>query len=157
METTIRRDDRHSGRGPVRSRFNPALLLAVIWLTGCGGPSGPELVPLHGVVTSNGRPVPGVFISFLPEKGRPSWALSDESGNYAATYSTDQAGVLPGTCRVWVTFKPSSVKQEMAMLKGENPFAEWTDLLKKYGSERTTALHLTVSADEPEMDLKLDY
>ena len=143
------------------SRHTRRWLCVVLWLfvaslPGCSKSSGPELVPVHGNVTSNGKPVPGLFITFLPETGRPSWAMTDDSGEYEANYNTSEKGVQQGECKVWVTFKPKTVEQEMAMLKGENPFAEWAELLKKYGSERTSPLRVTVSAEEARVDLQLD-
>jgi len=133
------------------------LFLSVLMSVGCGSDSGPTLVAVQGTVTSNGTPVPGLFITFLPQEGRPSWAISDDEGHYEAHYTTTKDGVLPGPCKVWVTFKPTNMEQEMAIVNGQNPFGDWTDLLSKYGSEETSALNLTVSGSEPNVDLKLDY
>ena len=123
------------------------LLLPV---AGCGDSSDLNLVPVHGTVTCAGKAVPGLFITFLPEKGRPSWALSDESGNYQATYTTDKKGVQAGMCRVWVTFKPQNEEQATAIMNGQDPFAQWAELLKKYGRTRIASRAIRI---KQELDL----
>lgn len=130
--------------------------LSVIFLSGCGGESGPELVAVRGKVTHNGQPVPGLFVTFLPKNGRPSWALTSDTGAFEAHYTNSRDGVLPGLCKVWVSFKPQSFEEEQAIMNGENPYEQWSEMLEKYGSEESTPLIVTASSKQPFIELRLD-
>lgn len=52
------------------SRLLTALALAhLLWLSGCGGPSGPERALVRGTVTLDGVPIAEGTIVFLPDEG----------------------------------------------------------------------------------------
>lgn len=85
------------------SSFN---LLALLILVGtcCGcGPDTPPLGEVHGVVTNNGTPVAGASVRFIPEKGRPSTATTDEDGGFELRYTPEASGALLGEHRVLIT------------------------------------------------------
>src|SRR5687768_6312898 len=79
--------------------------IVVVGLTGFVGCSeGPDVVPVTGTVTRNGKPVPGVMINFMPEDGRPSWAITDAQGKYELQYSKSYTGGLVGRHKVFVGY-----------------------------------------------------
>ncbi|QDT09131.1 carboxypeptidase regulatory-like domain-containing protein [Planctomycetes bacterium K23_9] len=74
--------------------------LSLIAVAGCG-PSGPELAAVTGVLTFDGEPVKNGSIEFIPiEGGRPSLALSDETGKFEMFYLPGQPGALLGKHRI---------------------------------------------------------
>lgn len=69
-------------------------------LVGCSG-SGDPLGQVSGVITIDGQPVKNGSIEFVPAAGgRPSLALSDESGQFTAYYLPGQPGALIGKHRI---------------------------------------------------------
>ncbi len=63
----------------------PAIALAIaVLFTGCGS-SPPDIVPVQGVVTLNGVPLPDVEVRFLP-------LIQGFGGEYTATGITDENG-----------------------------------------------------------------
>lgn len=88
-------------RGVRRCKLLSLLLSSM--LSGCGGgvdPTLPELVPVTGVVTQGGKPVPGVVVTFEPEAGSLSAGATNEQGIFELRYSRDKLGAVPGTHRV---------------------------------------------------------
>lgn len=69
--------------------------LAVI--AGCGGDSGPEGVPVSGVVTLNGEPLEGADINFLHEK-HPVGMITGKEGKYRIPIP-----VVPGEYKVTIS------------------------------------------------------
>lgn len=69
----------------------------------------PELGQVHGTVTLDGKPIPGVNLYFEPEKGRSSMAQVNTDGVYEALYMIDEKGVKIGPCivRVEIGFNES--------------------------------------------------
>jgi hypothetical protein len=92
---------------------NLPFLVAILLLSsgGCSdSPEGVETHPLTGVVTLNGKPEPGVVLTFLAEgeAGTNASAITDEAGEFVASTSFDmgareQEGVVAGTYRVIAT------------------------------------------------------
>jgi len=82
---------------------NHILTLAITVLSlvsmclGCGGNTGPDMGTVSGTLTKGGEPVPQGWIEFHPVAGgRPSFATTDDQGNYSLTYTADQQGALIG-------------------------------------------------------------
>jgi hypothetical protein len=68
---------------------------------GCGGADGiPKVYPVSGVVTRNGTPLADANVEFMPEKGRPSSATTDQDGKFVLEYQAKVPGALPGTHQV---------------------------------------------------------
>ncbi|MDB5336810.1 MAG: hypothetical protein JWN70_2429 [Planctomycetaceae bacterium] len=64
---------------------------------GCGGGDGiPQVYPVSGVVTRNGTPLANANVEFIPAKGRPSSATTDQDGNFVLEYQAKVPGALPG-------------------------------------------------------------
>jgi hypothetical protein len=74
-------------------------------LVGCGE-SGPALVPVHGTVTLNGKPLEGALVSFQPdasmEDAIPAEDVTGPNGNYKAL-TKGRSGVMPGKYKVVVS------------------------------------------------------
>ena len=81
------------------------MLLLICVAAGCGK-SGPEVAPVKGRVTLDGRPLSTVDIVFQPEDGKPpATSRTDEEGNYELLYKRGQNGAPVGqhTVRVALT------------------------------------------------------
>ncbi len=88
----------------------PAGFLAFC-VVGCGGDTGPALVPVTGNVTLNGKPLEGALVRFTPDasnkEGRPAEDMTGPQGNYKAN-TGGRSGVVPGKYKVSITKAPSS-------------------------------------------------
>ncbi len=74
------------------------LSLALLSLAGCSKSKIPT-GEVTGKITINGKPVPGLYISFVPkEKIRPAMGKTDADGNYRAQFVAKQSGVPLGPC-----------------------------------------------------------
>lgn len=72
-------------------------------LVGCGGPDGPPLGLVTGVVTNAGVPVKNSLVEFYPQKGRPSMARTDDQGKYDLQFNETQKGAMVGLHEIRVT------------------------------------------------------
>ena len=128
------------------------LLMTVI---GCGKGDGPQVVPVKGTVTRNGKPVADLFVNFKPASGRPSWAVTDANGRYELTFDAAQKGASVGLHTVWVT-QPISGAEGMGPENQPKTSPELPAILKVYGREGITPLKIEVKTGSSEIDLKLD-
>jgi hypothetical protein len=78
-----------------------AVVWAMVFIAGCDAGSG--LSPVTGTVTLDGKPYASAQVRFVPETGRPSIGITDDSGVYSLTYIRDEKGAAPGSYRVDVT------------------------------------------------------
>jgi hypothetical protein len=123
-----------------------ALGLALLVVPGCS--SGPRVVRVTGTVTYAGQPVAGLFVHFMPDKGRPSWGKTDEAGKYDLHYAPDQMGAIEGKHRIYFTYGPASMEEEMAMAKGKiKKPAALDKILKRYGNVDVAKLDTEVKQD----------
>lgn len=81
--------------------------VSIIAVVGCEQPAA-KLVPVEGIVTLEGQPLPGVLIEFLPDafrgtSGPRSSATSDIDGRFKLLCDNQKPGAVPGTHRVLVT------------------------------------------------------
>lgn len=76
----------------------------VAGVAGCGGGYNVgELVPVTGVVKLNGKPTPGVAVTFLSESGTTGSGGSgttDENGSFVVAHRTGAPGLVAGTYKV---------------------------------------------------------
>jgi hypothetical protein len=129
-----------------------ATLSCALLLAGCGGP---RIVPVKGTITRKGKPVPYLFINFMPEGGRPSWGVTDEAGRFTLAYDDKQNGALVGTHTVWVQWRPRSPQEEFDPGHAAKP-QDLDAILARYGKQETTPLRIEVSASKPEVEIKVD-
>jgi hypothetical protein len=146
-----------------------ALLGAVCILSssGCGGSE--KVVSVSGTITRNGKPVPGIVVSFVPEVATEtgvSTGETDDNGKYSLTVvKSGKSGAVVGTHKVWVSlprepFVDPTEKEEKKNPKAKPPAkpkppADVADILKKYGNLDKSPLAVEVKGGEP-LDLKLD-
>lgn len=90
---------RRSGRN-ISNRCLTTLVLTVC--IGCGGSSGPaeKLVEASGMVKLDGKPTPGIRLSFLPNAGTKAvggcWAVTDDDGHFSVVHLSNKEGIPPG-------------------------------------------------------------
>ena len=85
-----------------RSAF-PVLLLAVV--AGCSK-GGPQIAPVHGRVTLDGRPLANADVMFQPEGAqRASAGRTNLEGRYELAYKRGQMGAMvgPNTARILIS------------------------------------------------------
>src|SRR5262245_52535841 len=99
---TPEKESAMSVRRRVLLGFGLALLCCCVFL-GCG-PSGPRVVQVTGKVTRNGKAVPKATVNFVPDKGRPSFGVTDDEGNYTLHYDDKRDGAITGPHKVFIQF-----------------------------------------------------
>lgn len=127
----------------------------VLLVPGCGGdPDKP--VRVTGVVRSQGKPVPGLVVHFVPEKGRESLGTTDASGSFRLKYERNVEGALRGKHRVYVEFRPRDPGQEAEFARGKMALpAELKTILDHYGRNRST-LSYDVTENDQSITIDLD-
>jgi hypothetical protein len=78
---------------------------ATFLLLGCGGERGPELAPVTGLVTLDGKPLAGALVTFVPQgetRGQGSFAHTDAAGKFELQTTDGQKGAVAGTYKVLV-------------------------------------------------------
>lgn len=78
-----------------------AVVAAVLVIAGCE--AGSSLSPVTGTITLDGKPYASAQVRFVPESGRPSIGITDESGKYSLTFIRDEKGASPGNYKVDIT------------------------------------------------------
>lgn len=88
----------------LRPTFFPLLaFLTLMVVCGCG--SGIQTEPVTGVVTMDGKPLPGVRVIFSPAEGgrANSVGTTDSEGAYSLVYTRKNAGAITGRYKVLVS------------------------------------------------------
>ena len=135
---------------PRRARCPSTLLsmaITAFLLSGCGG--DPNVATVSGVVTLDGEPLERVSVLFQPEKGRPSFGVTDDQGRYKLTYSRSQNGATVGTCIVKLTKLSDAGDEEEPGKKAPPPSVKIPD---RYVKEPIT---VTVQRAHNTIDLEL--
>lgn len=74
-----------------------AISLGTVILVGCGGRTGPTVVPVTGTVKVKGQPVEGVQVTFMaPGAPRASTGTTDAQGRFRLTTMAVDDGAIPG-------------------------------------------------------------
>lgn len=102
------------------------LLLCLLGFSiGCGGSGVPldKSVPVSGVVTYQGQPLPNYRVTFIPADGRQSGSgVSDADGKFVLSTHEAGDGVPPGLCKVIVAWEgPAAADGGGAETPVENP------------------------------------
>lgn len=88
-------------------RVFPAFATGVLLLTGCGGGASndlPDLVPVTGTVTQDGKPLSGAVVTFEPATGGGiSAGLTDDAGKFELLYLQDLVGAVEGAHTVRIS------------------------------------------------------
>ena len=80
------------------------IALSAAAVSGCGT-RDVKLMPVAGVVTLDGNPVEGAYVTFRPQSGRPSVGRTEADGRYTLAFTGKVKGALVGLHRVTVTTK----------------------------------------------------
>ena len=95
------------------------LLLMAVLLAGCGQ-SGPELAPVSGRVTLDGRPLEMADVVFQPDDARsPSYGRTDADGRYELGYKRGVAGALVGGHNVSISVSSELVARPPRIAQSE--------------------------------------
>lgn len=132
--------------------MNRSLVFAAVVSFGVFGcrPSGPEIVPVSGVVNYQGKPVAKLFLNFMPENGRPSWGVTDQDGRFTLHFDREHEGALVGEHKVFVQFRPSSPSEENEVVSGKRTIHPAQKTIEaKYGRMETTPIKVAVKRNEP--------
>jgi hypothetical protein len=127
----------------------------IVVFSGCGD-SGPKIVKVAGKATYKGKPLPRLILTFSPDTGRPSTAMTDAEGNFDLEYEGTRKGAQVGNHTVTVEYRPKDPGEEMEILEGRKKRPpEIEAIIKKYVTGKTP---LTVEVKESisNLDLKLD-
>jgi hypothetical protein len=142
-------------------------LLVCAWLgAGCSD-YAPPLADVAGTLTYDGKPVPGMTVTFLPDNGRPSWGITDESGRYKLSWDADHPGVEIGKHKIIIAYVPGSpigtqgydvaTSKPKKAVKSEtnSSTAETAAIHARYGNIETTTLTREVKSGKQTIDLAL--
>lgn len=87
-------------------------MLLIIAVIGCGGdPNAPDLHPISGTVTMDGKPLDGATVFFRPSgvtKGNGSFGKTDASGKYTLRADRGGEGAVEGTYDVMISREVNS-------------------------------------------------
>jgi hypothetical protein len=86
-------------------RFAAFLVIITACVAGCGSKSSgyPQLSPVTGTVTLDGKPLPNVVVTFVNGKGVVSLGATDDTGRYSLAYRGITPGAGLGASTVTVT------------------------------------------------------
>lgn len=132
-----------------------ALTLLTGLVAGCGGPSDrPDLGTVSGVVTLNGTPLPNATVTFLPDAGRSSVGITDESGRYELKYTHDAAGAKVGPHTVSISTLSASSSSEVS--GGSEVAASGEQVPPQYNVQSTLKEDVQAGANTIDFDLESD-
>jgi hypothetical protein len=99
-----------------------------LFIAGCGRGTGPELAPVSGRITLDGKPIEAAHIEFTPViDGRPSAATSDSSGYYTLFYKGSIEGARLGEHDVTMTTFQEEMTHDVYPDEGSEDISEPTD------------------------------
>jgi len=95
-------------------------IAAMLVIAGCSSRPAdePPLGRVRGKVTMDGKPLAGVDVVFLPEKGRPSVGSTNAAGHYDLWYIHRTMGAKVGPHKVFV--RPTEMPSEEAAANGSS-------------------------------------
>lgn len=131
------------------------LLLSVL-LAGCGS-GGPELTPVSGTVTLDGKPLAEAGVLFTPQEGgRPASGSTDAEGRFTLTTKTSGDGAMLGMNQVAVS--KVVFAQSPAADGAPNPSAAMRPqslIPVRYGDVKTSGLTVEVKPGMEPVKLEL--
>lgn len=121
-------------------------------LVGCT-PS--ETVPVKGVLLRNGKPLPNYVVTFYPEQGRTSIAITDAEGRFELIYTDKIRGAVRGKHKVTAHFAPPAVASYDAPKNSLAP-EDAKAIEEKYGSRQVTQKEVDIKEPQTDLQLTLD-
>jgi len=124
-----------------------SVVVLLLCIAGCGVKAPYPVVPIEGVVTWGGKPIPKEFtLKFRPESGmNESTGFIKDGGKFATIHTVDIDGVPTGKCTVRVIWSGGD---------GTFPPDEYKPLVGKYGF---TSEGLPVEITKKDKNMKLDF
>jgi len=155
------------------SKLSVATFVTVgIVLTGCSNSDRPPTYPVTGTVTSQGQPVAGAAITFVPTgtDGEAASAITDSEGKYSLTTWEAGDGARSGQYRVkvskqqQVTVDPSKMVKNLSIEEEQKIYVENTNpppppkslIPSKYENDQTSGLTHTVEKKPTTFDIKIE-
>ena len=130
--------------------------LCCLFAIGCGNDGKPRRVPVAGVITYNGKPVPEGDVVFVPvdaAKGFRARGKANKNGQFTLTTFDEGDGAVPGEYKVTIfAYRPVEPKRDGDMIA---PRVGLPAVPKKYFDQQTTDLSATVGDDATEVQLDL--
>jgi hypothetical protein len=121
--------------------------IACLFSTGCTKSEIPETIPVRGVITYQGKPVPKGSITFDPmqiEEGRPhrpAVSFIEKDGSYSLSTFRKKDGAVPGTYKVWI------LSSKLELIQYSRPQdIEWL-IPEKYTQSKLSGLTAEVPAN----------
>lgn len=121
---------------------------------GCSD-GGPGLTTVTGTITLDGKPMPGVLVTFAPLAGSPSYGKTDVQGKYELWYTDDKKGAMLGKHDVMLEVQKLSAS-EIAEMKAEGQTVDTSPTIpipRKYLG--ANALSAEVVDGQNEIDFEL--
>ena len=156
---------------PVKLALSILATVGIV-LTGCSNSSRPPTYPVTGTVTSQGKPVAGAAITFVPtgNEGEAASAITDSEGKYALTTWRAGDGARPGEYRVKVSKQEQttvdsskmvrnlSIEEEQKIyVESKKPRPPAKSLIpSKYQDDQTSGITHTVPKKSSVLDIKLE-
>lgn len=140
------------------------LYLSLVCGTGCGHRDRgnlPDVYPVTGTVTMDGKPVADAVLSFqLMDGTRGAIGQTDSQGRYTLTTFHSEDGAVPGEYRISV-MKFSTPPPDYPVRKSEDDenyidFVPKNLLPKKYSDAQKSGLTATVDKERNVIDISLD-
>lgn len=126
------------------------VIAAVVWLGGCTE-SGPKVAKVTGLVTMDGKPLPGARLDFHPEgEGRNSGGVTDEEGRYELHYSVSRMGAVLGTHKVFISTYNEMTENEWGEIGPGTP----ETVPAQYNSKSTLTAEVESGRNEINFDLE---
>lgn len=127
--------------------------LVVAFVAGCGQ-SGPELFPVQGQVTLDGRPLADAGVMFLPADMGPSASGTTNSDGHFELMTVNRIGAIRGNHHVAI-----AKRKYVGVKPGEEPVpgglrAEWYSP-NKYANPTTSGLSAEVGEGDNEFQFEL--
>lgn len=124
------------------------MLAITVFFAGCSqGYKPPETVPVTGIVTYQGKPIPKVSIAFIPEKGMLASGKTDDKGRFSLMTNRPGDGAMVGSYKVSISFVPDEIPEMQGLTDGP-PKKPDSPIPEKYGSPQTSGLTAAVVKNE---------
>jgi hypothetical protein len=132
-----------------------SLLAAIVVSVGCS--RLPELAPVSGRVTLDGKPLEFGGVMFQPERGPASTAAIGNDGRFTLTWQRKSAGAVIGLNRVAVTAYESDRPgyQPPPLSPGEEPRIGKSVVPERYTSISESGLEIDVQLGMDDVELRL--
>ena len=144
----------------VRLLFNLLLVAFSLSHTGCGGiAANPNLVPVTGTITLDGKPLAGASVTFVgigATPGEGATGLTDDAGKYELAHFRAGTGAMPGEYKVVIMKRVMSDGSPIPA--GTLSIAELAtrDLLPlRFSDYHQTQLKANVAKEGPPVDFQI--